>query len=154
MKFNLSKKLLGLAILATLAAPAAQAATASGTVTITGTVIATCTVSSPTVTFNFPIGSGPQLMPVNVDVTCPNTVTWSLSSPIGQSITIGSTTNYAQMMNSTGAATIPSGNPITGTGTGAVQTQNLNVQIYGNGTANATQGYGAITGTLPLTLTY
>lgn len=138
-----------------LAGPA-QAGTATGNITIAGQVVATCTVSSPTVTFsNVPIGSAAQSLPVAIDVNCPATVTWALSSPMNQPITIGTdtTSNTGELLNAAGTSGYPVGTPLTGTGIGSAQTQNLTVKIMGPAAGNLVS-YGTISGTLPVTLAY
>lgn len=154
---KLKQKILALACLAALGAGSAQAATTNGTVTITGTAVVSCTLNIPTVDFGatVPAGRGPQSKQFTVDVDCPTGTAWSLSATNAPTtITIGTNTtgNNATIMNSAGTSYINGAAALTGTGTSAAQTQTLLMKLQGG--ASGLIGTGAISGSVPITLTY
>lgn len=162
MKMNHFKKMaVALAAIGLMAAGGnANAVIATGTVTITGTAAVVCTVSSPTLDFGaaVPTGTVAQVMPLALDVSCPNAVPWSLGTTGGantQAITVGvDTTSNVARLETLGGLAIGAANAQTGTGTGAIQTQNLRVRIGSSGGVAGLVGTGAITGALGVSLTY
>ena len=151
---KLKQKLLALSVVAALAGTA-QAATETGTVTLTGTVIVGCTITSPTADFGaqVPTNTPSSIKSVNIDIKCGSGTPWSLSAPVGNTTMVGAATNLSKLQSS--GTVISAAAPLTGTGTGAVQSTPVDVVLYGTAmNSGLIAGTGAISGTIPLTLTY
>ncbi len=156
----MNKKLVlaGLAAALVACSGFASAATATGTVTVSGTSVASCTISSPTVALgNIPSGNGAAatIIPTAVSVTCPTGTPWTMTSGASNNLTVGTaaaTANAVRLMNAAGTSNLASG--ITGTGTGSAQTENLSLQVADSTFATSVTTTGAISGTVPVTLTW
>lgn len=157
----MKKKILALAVLAALGlgvATSASAYTTAGTVTVTGTAVINCTVTSPAVNMGAAVPAavpGGYKVPATIDISCPAGVPWSMGASIVNQATVGANTssNYLYLLKADDTQ-ISAGVPITGTGTGAAQSQSLQVQLKGSAAGQAIVGTGAISGTIPFTLTY
>lgn len=160
---NLFKKLalVSSLVMAGLVAGEASAATVVGNVTVTGTAVNACTISSPAVNAGAILGTdftsfgAFAVTPFNLAVQCDNTVPYSIASPAtAPFVSFGgvasvSTVSISSTPNAIGDISVF---PVIGTGTGASQSIPLNVIFTGN--SNAIPALGAITATVPLTMTY
>lgn len=156
----MKQKILALAILALGIAAAAPAAayTTAGTVTVTGTAVISCSVTSPTVSLGAAVPSavpGGYKVPAAIDINCPAGTPWSMGASITNQATVGAnaSSNYLYLLKADDTQ-ISNGVPVTGSGTGAVQSQAVQVQLKGSGAGFPIVGTGAISGTIPFTLTY
>lgn len=156
----MNKKLVLAGLVAALVAGSgfASAATSTGNITVSGTSVANCTINSPTVALgNIPSGNGAPstMVPTSVSVTCPTGTPWTMTSAGSNNLTVGTaaaTANAIRLMNAAGTSTLVSG--ITGTGTGSAQTENLSLQVADPTFSTSVTTTGAISGTVPVTLTW
>lgn len=112
-----------------------------------------CTINSPTVNFGVIQNGQVTVSPVSLSLNCLNGAPWALTSPISNQLVVGADTISNQSRIETLSSTTIDTAGVAGTGTGAAQPVNLQIRLSSTGLTGIV-GAGALSGSIPLTITY
>jgi hypothetical protein len=126
----------------------------SAVIALTGRINSVCAVGDAMAGFGTVEAGTNPVVPVTVPVTCSKGALWTMTEATLGTVTIGTTSNTAQVYQDSGKIRSLMNTSVTGSGTGVGQSQLLYVGLNGPSGSGGINGTGPISGTVQIQVSY